>query len=963
MHRLLRFVVMAAVAAVAPLEAGAAEFHVATSGNDANNGTASAPFRTLAAARDAARKLAGQEPVTVHVADGVYYLPDTLVFTPADSGTARHPVVYMADREGGAVISGGRRLDLKWKPYKDGIVQAETPAGLELDQLFVNGRRQRMARYPNFDPEQTTVAYQGCAADAFSRERAARWAHPAGGYIHAMHSALWGGYHYLITGRNPDGTIAYVGGWQNNRPGGMHPQFRMVENIFEELDAPGEWFHDAKTATLYLMPEEGTDVDTAVVEAVGLRGLVEFRGTPQAPVRFLTLRGFVFRHAARTFMDNKEPLLRSDWTIYRGGAVTLTGTEDIRILDSEFDQVGGTAVFVNRYNRRALVRGCHIHDAGACGVAFVGDPAAVRNPLFEYNQRQNFATLDRTPGPRTPDYPADSAVEDCLIHGIGRIERQASAVQISMSGRIAIRDTSIYDCNRAGINIGDGCWGGHIVERCDVFDTVMETADHGAFNSWGRDRYWNSDHRQSSEVEVRKDSGLPFLDAVEPIVLRDSRWRCDHGWDIDLDDGSSHYRIYNNVLLHGGLKFREGYGRKAWNNILINSGFHPHVWFEDSGDEVRGNIFMAAHAPIGQPNGWGRALNRNLFAFAADLAKAREQGADADSIAGDPMFMDPERGDFRVRENSPAWAIGFRNFPMDRFGVKKPSLKAIARQPAIPPLKIAEVRAATGEIPSYWLGATLHDIGGDEFSVFGVARDAGGVQLAAVPAGSPASAAGLKPNDLLQAINGRPVKVAAELFAVLASAGDAPLAVTVIRDQKAMSLNVNHVPFLVTEVADRADGWTMLKLPARPAGMAQANGETHNEPVASLTDGHVGRTYGPVFSNDVTGGAYRVDLGAERPVNAVTAWSFNQNGNRGVQFWTAYGSDSTADPGWDTDDPRRFVLIGTVSTAALPPAEFRAVSLRAPSGQSLGRFRWIVWRVHPVTPLHENTAYQELFVE
>jgi hypothetical protein len=46
---------------------------------------------------------------------------------------------------------------------------------------------------------------------------------------------------------------------------------------------------------------------------------------------------------------------------------------------------------------------------------------------------------------------------------------------------------------------------------------------------------------------------------VKPNTLRNNRWRCDHGWDIDLDDGSSHYLIYNNLLLHGGLKLREGF--------------------------------------------------------------------------------------------------------------------------------------------------------------------------------------------------------------------------------------------------------------------------------------------------------------------------------------------------------------------------------------------------------------------
>ena len=40
--------------------------------------------------------------------------------------------------------------------------------------------------------------------------------------------------------------------------------------------------------------------------------------------------------------------------------------------------------------------------------------------------------------------------------------------------RITVRQCSIYDTSRAGINIGDGCWGGHVIEFCDIFDTVKD---------------------------------------------------------------------------------------------------------------------------------------------------------------------------------------------------------------------------------------------------------------------------------------------------------------------------------------------------------------------------------------------------------------------------------------------------------------------------------------------------------
>ena len=133
-----------------------------------------------------------------------------------------------------------------------------------------------------------------------------------------------------------------------------------MEGIFEELDAPHEWFLNNTTHTLYYYPPAGLDLKNAVVEATRLRTLVEFRGDDQNPVRFIKLKGLIFRQAARTVMDTSEPLLRSDWAIYRGGAIFFNGAEDCTLEDSFLDQLGGNAIFVNNYNRRVIICGCHI---------------------------------------------------------------------------------------------------------------------------------------------------------------------------------------------------------------------------------------------------------------------------------------------------------------------------------------------------------------------------------------------------------------------------------------------------------------------------------------------------------------------------------------------------------------------------------------------------------------------------
>ncbi|WP_444794552.1 right-handed parallel beta-helix repeat-containing protein [Saccharicrinis sp. GN24d3] len=773
--------------------AQAADLYVSPKGSDSNKGTKKKPFATLLAAKNAAQKYAGKESVTIHVQDGVYYLSETLVFEPKDSGSEKYPIMYKAINEGGAVLSGGTMLQLTWKPYRDGIYQANTPENLSIDQLFVNGKNQRMARYPNYDATKKTDAYQGYAADAFSKERAAGWKNPEGGYIHAMHTKRWGGYHYIITGKNASGEVSYEGGWQNNRKMGMHSDFRMVENIFEELDAAGEWFHDAEANVLYYMPEPNTELSKAKIEVVRLSHLLEFQGTEASPVEYITLQGFVVKHAARTFMDCKEQLLRSDWAIYRGGAFMLTGTENIQILDMEFDQVGGNAIFVNNYNRNTLVKGCHIHDTGASGVCFVGDPNAVRDPLFEYNETNDLSKIDRTPGPKTNNYPAKGIVEDCLIHGIGRVERQPAGVQISMAKNITVRDASIYDCARAGINISEGTWGGHLIERCDVFETVQETHDHGSFNSWGRDRFWHKNRNYSQEM-IDEDPNLPFLDATETTIIRDSRWRCDHGWDIDLDDGSTNYDIYNNLMLSGGLKFREGFRRKAWNNITVNNTFHPHVWYAKSNDEVYSNIFMYKYKGVKVPTekNPGKRVDSNLI---FNSALTQKFGWDENSIVADPMFIDPENGDFRVKEGSPAFDIGFKNFPMDQFGVKKPSLKAIARKPEVPvlgemgSLDRKNTKKGTPKATT-WMGATINGLVGMEFSAYGVAKEDGGIALTTVPKGSQAAKLGFVEGDLILTVNGQKVDEVGQFINLVKANQSTPLKLKVVREQQNIDLSI-----------------------------------------------------------------------------------------------------------------------------------------------------------------------------
>lgn len=769
--------------------------HVSPTGDDGDKGSVAKPVRSLERALSLAVPYCGKQTVRFLLDDGVYYLSDALKLTPEHSGSKEHPVIFQALHPQKAVVSGGKKLQLHWQPYKDGIWQAVVAEDVrKMDQLYINGERQRMARYPNvlegkhiFDVWNLDETPE--KKDALDKQRVLSWKNPAGAYLHAMHSSLWGDMHWEISGRKADGTLDMTGGWQNNRPSKMHGIYRFIEHVFEELDAPGEWYYDKGKRTLYYYPERGKDLKDAVVEVVVLDNLMSLTGTAERTVSHIRFEGITFRHTARTFMQNREPLLRSDWTTYRGGAVYFNRVTDCELLDCDFDQVGGNAVFVDNYNSRLLFKGCYVSESGANGFAFVGTPRMVRSPLFRYGA-QDYGSIDRIPGALGNDFPQDCRVEDCLITRTGRYEKQTAPIQISMSARITVSRCSIYDVPRAGINISEGTFGGHLVEHCDVFNTVLETGDHGSFNSWGRDRYWTPDCKET-EAAVRKDTLLPRLDMLAPNIIHNNRWRCDYGWDIDLDDGSSYYIIRNNVLLKGGLKLREGYGRLVENNIVLNNTLQPHVWYGNSGDVVKHNIFFRSYLPasmnrcIASDGKWGREIDCNFFIHEKDRTAFAHNGCDARSASGNPLFVNPQSGDYRVQSGSPALKVGFKNFPME-FGVVSTRLRKMAKQPVLPVLIMEQQQDLQHEVLA-WNRLQLKNIDTlGEQSAVGL-PDRNGVLVVSVAYNSPFSRV-LSVNDVILEYAGERVNSVDDFKKLADRKG--MLQVVVWRNQQSVTVNI-----------------------------------------------------------------------------------------------------------------------------------------------------------------------------
>ena len=725
-------------------------FYVSPDGNDNNSGDIEKPYATIEKAQLAARLEKGKN-VVIYLREGTYYLQKPVVFAPEDSRRKNATLTIQSFDDEKVVISGATKLSsLNWEKHEGNIIKAHVPKDIVFDQLFVNGKLQHMARYPDYDPY--AVYYNGFAADAVEPSRVKNWRNPAGSYVHASHLHEWGGYHWIIKEKNDNNELELEGGWQNNRLMGMHKERRFVENIFEELDAPGEWFYRKEEGMLYFYPPEGIRIEDSEIVTPQIPHLFEWKGSTSDPVEYINIEGLELTHTLRTFMKTREQLLRSDWAIYRGGAAFLEGARYCAIKNCFFNTVGGNAVFFSNYNRNNEVSGCHIAYAGGNGVCFVGDPDAVRSPSFEYKEFVPVEELDRKAGPKTDNFPAECLVYNNLMYGLGRIEKQIAGVQISMSQDITVSHNTIYDLPRSGINISEGTWGGHIIEFNDVFNTVLETGDHGSFNSWGRDRYWHPDYRTLTEI-TNKYPELILLDAMKTSIIRNNRFRCDHGWDIDLDDGSSNYHIYNNLCLNGGIKLREGFYRLVENNIMINNSFHPHVWFPNSEDIFIRNIVSKRYFPI-RVNSWGKEVDCNVFPNEESLTKAWENGTDKNSVYGNIEFINPQEGDFRVTEGSVAFTTGFKNFDMDKFGVTSPKLKAISKKITVPELIRAE---GNDEGIQEVMGMKVKNITTlGERSAAGL-KDESGVWIIEILTSSPA-AGKLMANDVILQINNETIK-------------------------------------------------------------------------------------------------------------------------------------------------------------------------------------------------------------
>lgn len=299
--------------------ATAVSYFVSPSGSDSNPGTsADAPFRTLTKAQTAVRAIdkSTSGPITVTLAGGVYRLAKTLTFSSADSGGGTAGTVWWKAAAGQTpVVSGGVQVTGWSRTSADSSIwSAPAPSGLDTRQLYVNGvRAQRATGSLPVSVTQTATGYTTASGDPMAgwRNRSAiefvyrgglgLWTEPRCPVASVTSTAItmaqpcWNNSTQRVMRTDDSGRTYNLVGRKS-----ITEAPTAVENAYELLDKPGEFYLDKTEHRFYYIPRSGQDLTTADVEAPSLDTLVATSGKASDEPSHIGFQGIQFSYANYT---------------------------------------------------------------------------------------------------------------------------------------------------------------------------------------------------------------------------------------------------------------------------------------------------------------------------------------------------------------------------------------------------------------------------------------------------------------------------------------------------------------------------------------------------------------------------------------------------------------------------------------------------------------------------------------
>ena len=658
---------------------------VAPDGSDAAPGTAARPLASLTGARDAVRRMSGDRPVTVVVANGTYEFTETFSLTQEDSGTPDAPVTYRAEDDRQVRLVGGRQLpaDAFTPVTNEAVLDRLDPAArddvLQLDlasigvrdlpsppiryrgapdvpELFFNDQRMTLARWPN--EGWTTI---GNIIESGSRPRdgdmsnrpgifeytgdqPGRWNVEAGVWLQGYWCYDW--YEETIKVGAIDGGTRQITLAEPHhysvKQGNPSPRRYRAMNLLEELDEPGEYYVDPAAGILYFRPP-GDLAGARLTLSMLKEPVVSLTG-----VSNVNLRGFIVEAC-------------------RGDAVTVTDGSDVALLGCVVRNTRESGIVV-RGGTGHRIEACDIHDTGTGGVHLGG-------------------------GDRKTLTPGGHEIVNCHIHHFSQHQlTYANAIMLSGVGNRAAHNL-IHNAPHQAIGVAGN---DHIFELNVVHNVCMETDDCGA--------YYKGRNPSCRGNIVRHNF---WHNIGSPMGHGNAAVYFDDGDGGDFVIGNVFYRCgepgrgsFGTVFSHGGhdllaennvfVECKRALGSAPWNDDRWKDaidGGQGCSWQERLLKEVditkppyttRYPALVGFMDPQPGTPRVSRAV-RNLLVMCGEVRSGNWQVSEEENWVTDedPGFVDAAAGDFRLREDSEVFERlpGFQRLPFTEMGLYTDELR------------------------------------------------------------------------------------------------------------------------------------------------------------------------------------------------------------------------------------------------------------------------------------------------
>lgn len=563
--------------------ATSAVIYVATDGDDnIGDGTKESPYKTIAKAKEVVRTLpkAGGD-IIVEIADGFYPLDEPLVFTAEDSGTENSTIHYVAAPGAKPVISGGEMLEKGvWTEavgltQTNGLTAYKTTLNRDdkLRAIYVNDKRANMTLSSKITSENRTVT--GTPSVSFTSQDNP-WAWRNGNNIPA--AIVFDASVGLTTAtKNPQNIEAEsMDGWTarwarpfitfasieeapaaSDKPGGVMLRFEMpygaisqslsnnthynpnnnqvIRNAFEFLNKRGDFYYDQEESTLYYIPLEGEDINTAEVVIPRHETVIDLRGIPvgdrlnpvegsdDGRVKHITFNGLTFAHTdyklyeltgTITYSDGSGPVTTTsrgyasvqgsmvntayfpssviNWheTFYRSydippAAIMINAARNIKVLNGEVKLTGFNGIHIENDVKDIEITGNYIAETLASGI-IIGHPHHIyeNDQPIVHESRVNhegtpireWAGVDKEKfATGTEAVPENIYITNNFLYRINYGFPGGNALQSFYTTNMQVLHNYIYDTTYGAMSIG---WG------WDEFDGFGFTS-HGTNKNGG----------------------------------------------------------------------------------------------------------------------------------------------------------------------------------------------------------------------------------------------------------------------------------------------------------------------------------------------------------------------------------------------------------------------------------------------------------------------------------------------